>query len=592
MPEPLDTAGTPPLTAKTEPWMDRLMRNGAQCRELIEKYGSPINVHNFDPLAAHVAELADVARERNVQFGVYFARKANKTFGAVQAAYAAGAGIDVASRRELEQCLELGIPGDRIILTAATKTPATIDAALKALAVISVDNEDEFRLVHARATRLELEAQIALRLYVVGQGMLGRGEFGESVVSGGIAPSRFGLGAEHWIELVGRAGEVRGIKIRGVHFHLNGYSAQERAVGITEALELIDQLKGLGHQPEFVDMGGGIPVNYLTSGEQWRTFWQAVAEGRQRRGTANTGNPDHSMLATSCWGGPQIVPPEASQGTQPSDQLEGSQKPPDDELLAALASETDRLLNPPPTWRGDTLGLRDAHDARPSPNTYPYYQETSRGAWLAQVLDAPAGAPVAEELARRNLELRCEPGRALMDGCGMTIAQVASRQKTSDGIDLVVLYMNRTQMRSTSADFLVDPIHIRPPARDGRRTDERWTDQFAKVWDESIGVEPLEGAYLMGSYCIEEELILRRAFDFPQGAQVGDLIAFPNTAGYLMHILESASHQIPLAANLMFDAREEPAAGDDPQSDVAMVRWVQDGVDQVNPAGGEPLGSA
>jgi diaminopimelate decarboxylase len=35
---------------------------------------------------------------------------------------------------------------------------------------------------------------------------------------------------------------------------------------------------------------------------------------------------------------------------------------------------------------------------------------------------------------------------------------------------------------------------------------------------------------------------------------VGDLVAFPNSAGYLMHILESPSHQIPLARNLVVDA--------------------------------------
>lgn len=38
---------------------------------------------------------------------------------------------------------------------------------------------------------------------------------------------------------------------------------------------------------------------------------------------------------------------------------------------------------------------------------------------------------------------------------------------------------------------------------------------------------------------------------FPRGVRAGDVIALPNTAGYLMHILESASHQIPLARNVV-----------------------------------------
>ena len=31
----------------------------------------------------------------------------------------------------------------------------------------------------------------------------------------------------------------------------------------------------------------------------------------------------------------------------------------------------------------------------------------------------------------------------------------------------------------------------------------------------------------------------------------GDVVALVNTGGYLMHILESASHQIPLALNVV-----------------------------------------
>ena len=61
---------------------------------------------------------------------------------------------------------------------------------------------------------------------------------------------------------------------------------------------------------------------------------------------------------------------------------------------------------------------------------------------------------------------------------------------------------------------------------------------------------PMEG-YLVGAYCIERELLTWRRLRFPHGVQVGDIVAFPNTAGYLMHILESASHQIPLARNVV-----------------------------------------
>lgn len=197
-------------------------------------------------------------------------------------------------------------------------------------------------------------------------------------------------------------------------------------------------------------------------------------------------------------------------------------------------------LEDPAQW----TAFHDAHDqqdpdpvrsltwrAEPLRQIYPYYQRPVRGDWLRRLLEIEAlpGVSAAEALRVRDLELRCEPGRSVLDGCGMTLARVVQRTTTSDGIPLVGLEMNRTQCRSTSDDFLVDPLLVRAGGAPS---------------------EPLEG-FLVGAYCIEAELILRRRLSFPGGVAVGDVIALPNTAGYLMHILESASHQIPLASNVV-----------------------------------------
>jgi diaminopimelate decarboxylase len=91
--------------------------------------------------------------------------------------------------------------------------------------------------------------------------------------------------------------------------------------------------------------------------------------------------------------------------------------------------------------------------------------------------------------------------------------------------------MNRTQCRTSSDDFLVDPLVVpsgsRPPDPDPR---------------------PI---YLTGAYCIEKELLCWRALRTPHGLNPGDVVVWPNTAGYFMHFLESRSHQLPIAKNLV-----------------------------------------
>ncbi|MCP6456912.1 hypothetical protein NL495_27680, partial [Klebsiella pneumoniae] len=85
---------------------------------------------------------------------------------------------------------------------------------------------------------------------------------------------------------------------------------------------------------------------------------------------------------------------------------------------------------------------------------------------------------VAEGLRDRGLRLHLEPGRSLLDGCGLILARVAFVKTRSDGLPLVGLEMNRTQCRTTSDDYLTDPILV-------KRTED------------SDEVE----AFLVGEYC-------------------------------------------------------------------------------------------
>lgn len=421
--------GVRPLTARHEPWMDDLLADPDRCAALLEQYGSPVNLVDPTPLARNVGELQQAAREAGVDFRVFVARKANKALGIVDEANRLGLGIDVGSEQELRQVLDRGVHPDDIIVTAAVKPDSLLRLCLDRDVPLALDNLDEGdRLLELAAATQGRAPRVALRLALD--------------PATGVAPTRFGEPGEVWL---GWVPELQFLRMEGVHFHLHGYSSDERVAGIEAAVELVDDLRTRGWAPHYVDMGGGIPMSYLEDEAQWREFWRD-----------------------------------------------------------------------PVTWRGREVA-----------SVYPYWQQPVRGDWLADVLDQ-----TGDSLADRGLELRCEPGRSVLDGCGMTLARVGFRKHTSDGMPLVGLQMNRTQCRTTSDDYLVDPVLVRPS---GAGTPSA----------------PLASAYLVGAYCIEAELIMARPFDFPSGVAVGDVIAIPNTAGYFMHILESASHQMPLAKNVL-----------------------------------------
>ena len=462
---PVLCAGEAPLTARLLDWQRDLLARPELLEQLLAEHGSPLNLITPGPMAANLAELEQVAARHRLGFRAYFARKANKSLALVDRALELGAGVDVASEEELAQTVGRGASGDDVILTAAIKTRDLIELCASESATCVIDNADELALAREVAAGDGRRLPIGFRLALSG-------------AAPGRPPTRFGMTAGEIRELAAGLGQrsAGGLRLEGIHFHVDGYDPADRARGLREALALADALAGLGHRLRWIDIGGGIPMRYLDDPGQWTRFWDCHR--------------------------------------------------------AALRGERAPL-----TYLSHGLGLSERDgEITGTPAVYPAAQRLVRGPWLDAVLDAEAtaaGAPsVAAALKERGLQLRCEPGRSLLDGCGMTLARVAFRKAGAAGDDLVGLEMNRTQLRTTADDSMIDPLLVRPPGAG----------------------EPSRAlaGYLVGAYCIERELISWRRLRFPAGVAVGDIVAFPNTAGYFMHILESSSHQMPLARNLVF----------------------------------------
>jgi diaminopimelate decarboxylase len=461
--------GVVQLSARLEGWQVNLCADPDRLSRLMELHGSPLNVIDPSAMGRNAAELECVAQSLDTDFKIYFARKANKAIALIDEANRLGMGVDLASERELAQAVECGVAQADLTVSAAVKPSGLLSLCARTGATVAIDNEDELTRLSVIASEQARRVPIALRL--------------APTLPAGRAETRFGTERSaalamldrHWI-----ANPDTKLEIAGVHFHIDGYDVDERAAALIESLALIDALRARGHQPSFIDIGGGIPMSYLESPAEWEAFWS--------------------------------------------------------EHRRSLLGERDAL-----TFQSHPLGLEvRGSEVTGRPNVYPYYQRPTRGEWLERLLTTPVervAGDIAGALRARGLQLRCEPGRTLLDGCGLTAARVEYRKQRRDGTWLIGLAMNRTQCRSSSDDFLVDPLLVRPDA----------------------GGEgaPIEG-YLLGAYCIERELLTWRKLRFAAGVHVGDIVVFPNTAGYLMHILESSSHQMPLAQNLIMRAGEDP----------------------------------
>lgn len=290
--------------------------------------------------------------------------------------------------------------------------------------------------------------------------------------------SRFGFPVDDAVAFISQMGATYpNLQFKGFHFHLNGYSRHERGAALATTIACADSLREMGIATDFIDIGGGLLVRYLQEQSQWETFMH--------------------------------------------------------ELKRAVRGERE-----PITFGNNPLGLQlVAGKIYGEPNVYPYFNTTPKATFLAEVLDyrAATGETVAAQLRNRAIELRLEPGRSLLDQTGITVAQVAFRKWDSRGDLLVGLEMNRTQMYSSSADFLLDPLLV-------YRDDPRPT--LPPAASEIMG-------YFVGAYCLEQDIILKRKIPFARVPEIGDWVCFPNTAGYMMHFYETEAHLFELATNLV-----------------------------------------
>ncbi|MFE7226244.1 alanine racemase [Nocardioides sp. NPDC057577] len=125
--------------------------------------------------------------------------------------------------------------------------------------------------------------------------------------------------------------------------------------------------------------------------------------------------------------------------------------------------------------------------------------------------------PVAEVLRECMLTLWIEPGKALVDHAGITLASVLYRKRAA-GRDLVVLDLSRNQVTPADQEVLLDPVHV-----DGR------------------GEAPAEGVFLAGRLCLESDLVSRRKVFLESEPSSSDVLAFVNTAAYQMDLSASSA---------------------------------------------------
>ncbi|MFJ8314128.1 MULTISPECIES: alanine racemase [unclassified Streptomyces] len=476
------------LEPRLEPRLALLLGSADFLQTLVGGLGSPLNIVLPDQIAENLARFRAVYRRHRLSGEVFFAHKANRSSSLVRRLAATGAGTGAG--------MDVASLGELQHALGAGFTPGRIMA--------TGPKSPEFLWLAARSGvtvnvdgRGELDDLAALvRWYDLPRVrvLLRLSTFSSPGVRLLTRQSRFGTPVA---ELDGLLKAVErhkdAVELTGVGYHLDTTSLAEKAVALEGCVMVMNECHNRGLEPQVIDVGGGFGVNYLADGGQWDRYTT--------------------------------------------------------ELTQAVMGKREAL-----TWRRHGYGLRyEAGMLSGALGLYPAHRPVAAERYLDALLSQPApilGHTLAVSLLESLYGLYTEPGRALVDQCGLTLARVLEVRRTGSGDRMVRLEANADDVGLEEHGVLMDPVIV--PRGRGR--------------EPAADAEPV-GVYLAGNLCLEADLITRRMVFLPYLPQPGDLLGFANTAGYFMDFsADQAQHQ-PVA-------RKVAAWQDGP--DAGAWRWCLD----------------
>lgn len=162
---------------------------------------------------------------------------------------------------------------------------------------------------------------------------------------------------------------------------------------------------------------------------------------------------------------------------------------------------------------------------------YPYYNNLATEKALQYIL-----RNVKKELGK--IEIIIEPGRSLLNNCGISIYEIQYLKHLSNGDNLIVTNGNINCLSEQwfNTDYLIEPM------------------LYKKVNNNRLNVVI---ASVAGNLCLEQDMITWRKIKFENTPEKGDLLIYFNTAGYQMDSNESNFHKIPLIEKFVVKNRYE-----------------------------------
>jgi diaminopimelate decarboxylase len=235
---------------------------GVPLKRIAKEVGTPAYVYSLATLRRHY-QVFDRAFAQ-VRHIVCFSVKANSNLALLRAFAKEGSGFDIVSGGELFRALKVGADPKKIVFSGVGKKKDEIEYALNAgILMFNVESEPELVALNEIAAGVGKKAPISLRINPDVDPQT------HPYISTGMKKAKFGIDITKSIDMYKRAAALKNVVVVGVDCHIGSQLTSvspfvDALAKVREYLDrvLVGELKKEGAQIRYLDLGGGLGINY------------------------------------------------------------------------------------------------------------------------------------------------------------------------------------------------------------------------------------------------------------------------------------------------------------------------------------------
>jgi diaminopimelate decarboxylase len=237
---------------------EELYAEDVALKNVADKYGTPAFIYSKATLERHAQAYINSFKSMNGL--VCFSVKALSNISILKVLKNSGCGFDIVSGGELHRALLAGADPKKIIFSGVGKSKSEMVAGIESnILSFNIESDQELARLDMVAAEMKKVAPVAIR-------------FNPNVDAGvheftktGRKSDKFGVSIEAAKDLVKKCSNSASLKLVGLTCHIGSQIMELKGFedAAKQALELLIEIDRLNINLDFIDMGGGLGVNYV-----------------------------------------------------------------------------------------------------------------------------------------------------------------------------------------------------------------------------------------------------------------------------------------------------------------------------------------